>query len=119
MFKNNKIILLALLGIVAFAGYHYMFKKDAPAVNSDLVADSATDDSGQSAIGKDLLITLSKLRSLNLDDNFFKDPIFNSLNDFSVPIVPQEVGRNNPFSPIGGQVSLDSADLSGDKKIKK
>lgn len=118
MFKNNKIILLVLLIIVAFAGYRFVFKKDASSGSSDLAVDSGADAGGQTVIGKDLIVTLFKLKSLTLDDTFFRDPIFNSLNDFSVPIVPQEVGRNNPFSPIGGLVNLDGGATSGDKKIK-
>jgi hypothetical protein len=118
MFKNNKVILLVLLIIVAFAGYSFVFKKDAPAGDSSLTVDSSVDGGGQSAIGKDLIITLSKLKSLALDDTFFRDPVFNNLNDFSVPIVPQEIGRDNPFSPISGLVSSDNSGLSGDKKAQ-
>ncbi|KKS44216.1 MAG: hypothetical protein UV08_C0024G0004 [Parcubacteria group bacterium GW2011_GWA2_42_18] len=118
MFKNNKVILLVLLIIVAFAGYRFVFKKDAPMGDSSLTVDSSAEGGGQSAIGKDLIVTLSKLKSLALDDTFFNDPIFNNLNDFSVPIVPQEIGRDNPFSPISGSVNLESGSLSGDKKAQ-
>ncbi len=108
MFKNNKVILLVLLIIAAFIGYNFLFKKNSQ-TNSDLVAQSKQGQSGQPAIGKDLMIALSELKSLTLDDTFFKDPIFNSLTDFSVQIVPQEVGRSNPFSPIGGQLNQTKA----------
>lgn len=112
MFKSNKTILIALLIIAAFVGYRYMFKKDNPN-NSDLVAETGQGQNGQSAVGKDLMITISKLKSLTLDETFFNDPIFKSLNDFSVPIIPQEVGRSNPFSPIGaGGSSNPNNDLS-------
>lgn len=100
MFKSNKVILLTLLIIIAFIGYRFMFKKDNPN-NSDLAAETGQGQSGQSAIGKDLMVTVSKLKSLTLDETFFNDPIFKSLKDFNVPIIPQEVGRSNPFSPIG------------------
>ena len=115
MFKNNKVILLFLLAIIAFVGYNFMFKKDSSSRNSDLVADSTEEVAAQSSVGKDLIINLSKLKSLDLDENFFKDPIFNSLNDFSVPIASQNVGRTNPFSPISGMVSSDG---SGVSKVK-
>ena len=67
--------------------------------NSSLVAE--TGQVKQSTIGQELVTALSKLKSLPLDENFFQDPVFQSLNDFSVPIASQEVGRANPFSPIG------------------
>lgn len=112
MFKNNKVILLVLLIIIAFVGYNFMFKKDVSSGSGDLAVDSPEGASGQSAIGKDLVINLSKLKSLTLDETFFQDPIFNSLNDFSVPIVPQEVGRDNPFSPISGLANPDKGSVS-------
>lgn len=118
MFKNNKIILLVLLGIVGFAGYHYMFKKESVPEGSALVVDTPEGENGEDAIGRELLVTLSKLKSLTLDDTLFKDQVFISLNDFSNPIVPQEVGRNNPFSPISGLSNPDSGVISDDKKVK-
>ncbi|MBU6431196.1 MAG: hypothetical protein KGJ58_02215 [Patescibacteria group bacterium] len=102
MFKNNKVTLLILLIIAAFVGYNYFLKKDKP-TNGDLAVESQQQDqNGQPAIGKDLMAALFKLKSLTIDDTFFKDPIFNSLTDFTVQIAPQEVGRNNPFSSVGG-----------------
>lgn len=118
MSRKNKVILIILLVILAFFGYRFMFKKGASSGKSDLAVDSGTGASGQSAIGRDLIVTISKLKSLNLDDALFKDPIFNNLSDFSVPLIPQEVGRSNPFSPIGGSANTDNGGLSGDKKTK-
>ena len=118
MFKKNKVILPAALIILAFIGYRFMFQKDPSSGNSALAVESKTADGGQSVIGKDLIVTLSKLKSLVLDETFFKDPVFNSLNDFSTSIAPQEVGRTNPFSPIGGLSASDNGDFSADKKVK-
>lgn len=118
MFKNNKIILLVLVVIVAFAGYNYVFKKKPVSDNSVLAVDTPGGENEEDMIGRELLITLSKLKSLTLDDSFFKDPVFISLNDFSSPIVRQEVGRSNPFSPISSFSNQDKGDVSGDKKVK-
>lgn len=98
--KNSKIILLIILIVLAFVAYRFFGKQDNLG-NSSLVAE--TEQVKQSAIGQELLTALSKLRALTLDENFFKDPVFQSLNDFSVSIVSQAVGRNNPFSPIDGK----------------
>ena len=118
MFKKNKVILPAALIILAFIGYRFMFQKDPSSGNSALAVESKVADGGQSVIGKDLIVTLSKLKSLVLDETFFKDPVFNSLNDFSTSIAPQEVGRTNPFSPIGGLSVSDGGDSAADKKVK-
>lgn len=116
MFKNNKIILLTLLAIVGFAAYHYMFKKEPVLDGDTLVVDTPGGANGEDMVGKELLITLSKLKSLTLDDSFFNDSIFVSLTDFSNPIIPQEVGRSNPFSPISGLSNTVGSATSGDKK---
>lgn len=104
MFKNNKVILIVLLIILAFIGYRFFFNKDVPLGDSSLVVDSSTSESEQSIIGKDMIMALSKLKSLKLDDTFFRDPVFSSLKDFTVPIYPQGVGRTNPFSSFGNSV---------------
>ena len=115
MFKNNKVMLLVLLIIItAFFGYRYMFKKDSSSGSSDLAVDSSAGTSEQAIIGKDLMVAISKLKSLTLDDTFFQDPTFVSLNDFSVPIADQDVGRGNPFSPIGAN---GSSAAQSDKKV--
>ena len=39
--------------------------------------------------------------NLNINGNLFKNPLFTSLQDHSRPLPDQEIGRNNPFAPIG------------------
>ena len=52
-------------------------------------------------VGRELLVLLSTLRSLTLEDQVLNDPEFMSLRDSSVPIEPNPLGRRNPFAPIG------------------
>ena len=53
---------------------------------------------------KDLVATLLALRAVKLDASLFSDQAFISLKDFSTQIVPEPVGRPNPFAPIGQTV---------------
>lgn len=100
MFKNNKLILLVLLIIVAFAGYHYAFKK-GDVSNGDSLVESKTSIEGEFQIGADLIRKLAMLKTLKIDDTLFKEESFISLTDFSVPIDNSlQTGRDNPFSPI-------------------
>lgn len=92
--KNKRTILgLLLLGVV-FGGY-YLFGR--PATLPGIEATSNVAGLGD----EELLTELSKLKSLELDDSIFSDPVFRSLTDFSQPITPEPVGRENPFLPIG------------------
>jgi hypothetical protein len=58
----------------------------------------AQDDT--SRISRDLIVTLSNLNTIRLDDSIFTDPVFLSLSDFGVQIPLQPVGRRNPFAPF-------------------
>lgn len=100
MFKNNKLILLVLLIIVAFVGYRYAFKKGNVS-NSDSLVESETSIEGVPPIGADLIKKLAMLKTLKIDDTIFKEESFIGLTDFSVPIDNSlQTGRDNPFSPI-------------------
>jgi len=50
---------------------------------------------------KEAAITLIKLKSIKIDRGLFSSSIFNSLKDFRVIVLPEDIGRNNPFAPVG------------------
>ena len=56
--------------------------------------------------------TLTDLQSVSLDAPIFKNPAFITLQDFSRQIVPEPIGRHDPFAPLTptGQTS---AGISG------
>ncbi len=97
MSPTLKKILYALLAIVAlFAIYKFFFAKDeAPALSTETVANLPPEAGG------DLLSLLLELRSLTLTGNILSDPTFATLQDFTISIPPEPVGRRNPFAPIG------------------
>ena len=47
-------------------------------------------------------MTLQSIHSIKLDNSIFTDPVFVSLTDFGVTIPPENVGRPDPFVPLGG-----------------
>ena len=58
---------------------------------------------------QDLVATLIALRAVKLDGSLFSDPGFQSLRDFSTPIVPEPVGRPDPFAPLGNSVVINAS----------
>lgn len=60
-----------------------------------------TDVPTGSVASEELLITLANLRTITLDNKVFSDKVFMSLTDFGVVIPPENVGRRNPFAPLG------------------
>jgi hypothetical protein len=58
---------------------------------------------------------LLQMRSLKLDGRLFDNPAFVSLVDTNREIIPEPVGRQNPFAPIGADdvVVTDTASQGG------
>jgi hypothetical protein len=56
------------------------------------------------------LVTLSNLRTIELDESIFQEPIFMSLSDFGVVIPPEAIGRRNPFAPISASAVSPAAE---------
>lgn len=97
LLKNKTVAIGVVVAILLIAGY-LLFMRGGEEQNP-LTVSAPTGES--QTIGRELLVTLRELRSLTLDGNFFTDPIFQSLRDFSVPLPVQTVGRRNPFAPLG------------------
>lgn len=55
---------------------------------------------GTGSADSDVVTTLLQLRSITLSGGIFSDPLFSSLRDFSTDIIPEPVGRPDPFAPI-------------------
>lgn len=55
---------------------------------------------------KNILSILLALRSVKLDSSIFSNPAYISLKDFSTEIVPEPIGRPDPFAPLGVGGSL-------------
>lgn len=94
---KNKLILLLLAGIVLAGVVWYSFMRDKTEVlleTQDLTAASPVDG--------DVVETLLELRAVSLSGTIFTDPAFMSLQDFGREIVPEPVGRQNPFAPLPG-----------------
>lgn len=89
------IIVLVLSGIGYF-GYSYLNKAGS---SSDVLLTQTS--ANTSKMGAEVLSALNQLKTLKLDGSIFQDKIFLSLEDTSISLTPEPVGRINPFSPIG------------------
>lgn len=93
--KYQNVILAVVIIAIAFAIYSYFFggAEEAPLTAQNVAAAPQED--------QDLISLLLELRSITLDEDIFADPTFQSLEDFSQELVPEPVGRPNPFAPLG------------------
>ena len=94
--RHNK-ILVVVLGLIVGAGAWYGLSGSS-SPNTLLVTEPLS--GSENAAEKDLVATLLQLRSVSLEGTIFGDPSFLSLQDFGSQIVPEPVGRPNPFAPL-------------------
>ena len=58
-------------------------------------------DPVEAILGKNLLLTLEKMKAVKLDTKFLDDSVYKSLVDLSVEVPSLPAGRRDPFAPIG------------------
>jgi hypothetical protein len=96
---SHKIVVIIVALLVAagvWIGLSSSGSSDSSLLTTDAVSDNGPD--------QDLVATLLALRAVKLDGSIFSDPGFQSLKDFSTAIVPEPIGRPNPFAPLAGSV---------------
>lgn len=96
MLKHNKIVIIVLALLVGTGAWYGLSGNSG--TGSLLVTEDFTTPAGES--DKDLVATLLQLRSVSLEGTIFSDPSFQSLQDFGSQIIPEPVGRPNPFAPL-------------------
>lgn len=104
LLKNNIVIGIVALIIVAVGGYFYLSR--APATEDLLVSETVDG----STVGRELLASLITLKSLKFDKGLFDDSTFKSFLDFSIEIPDEPFGRPNPFYPIGADAGAPTPD---------
>ena len=92
---KNTLIVGGLIALAAL-GYYLFVINDSSVikVNNEQVSLQAEAET------QDFLRRLNELKTVELSDTLFTNTGFLRLVDYSTPIQPQEVGRENPFSPV-------------------
>ena len=99
IFKIAALIIIIAIIIYLMASFGDSFKQSEPSVAA-VDANIAKEEIGLEQ-GREFVRQLRVLRGVELDTNFFQNPVFQRLIDYSNPLPSQEVGRGNPFAPIG------------------
>lgn len=103
--KKYKLMLgLTVLIVVGFFVYTIFISEPFP--EEDTLVTTSPERSEVEAVTIDLLTLLLSLKTLEIDTSIFSDDRFKSLIDFSVELVPQPIGRPNPFLPLEGALNL-------------
>jgi hypothetical protein len=94
--------LLLIIAIVVFVGGAWYSLSQSGGSSALLTTETATVDGSAS---QGLVGTLLALRAVTLSGTIFSEPAFVSLQDFGTTIVPEPVGRDNPFAPVSSQAT--------------
>ncbi|MDE2071275.1 MAG: hypothetical protein KGI70_00890 [Patescibacteria group bacterium] len=96
LFAKYRTGLLAVVLVLCLV-IAYLFYMGGPSTPALSTVDTS------SPVSSDLLAVLGSLHTIQLDQTIFTNPVFVSLSDFGVTIPPENVGRRNPFAPVGAQ----------------
>lgn len=101
--KYKTILIIIVIVVVGGIAYKALFNTDK--TKDLLVSDinSSNEENTAIIVESDLLSLLLDIRSVKLDGGIFTKETFNSLQDFGQEIVPEPIGRENPFAPIGSE----------------
>ncbi|MCR4325439.1 MAG: hypothetical protein NUV59_01370 [Patescibacteria group bacterium] len=103
LIHHKLIIIVGVVAVVALAWWG-ISGNDAPSSSSLLTTQSTY--ATVNADDQNLVATLLALRAVKLEGSIFADPAFIALTDFSTEIVPEPVGRADPFAPLSSGVSV-------------
>lgn len=96
MSKSLKNIFSGLI-IMTLCFFAYQYWGKAETSDPQLISAEKTG----SRVGDETLKLLLELKTLVLDEDIFADKVFKNLEDFSIDLPVQPVGRNNPFALVG------------------
>ncbi len=104
--KYQNVIIVIVVIIIAFVVYTFFFAgKATPILSEQNINQTAPAD-------QDLISLLIELKGITLDESIFANAAFVSLQDFSKDLVPEAVGRPNPFAPLGATPAKPPAQTS-------
>ncbi len=96
----KNIVIGVIIVVVLFAAFKLLVpKKEEPEI-SPSTATSVNEKIKTSFETREAALTLQKIKSIEVDTEVFSGSVFKSLKDFRVNILPEDVGRDNPFAPI-------------------
>ncbi len=97
LLKENKAIFIIIILIMALLAFYSMSSGNGS--TQSLLSNSAP-DTNDAVNDRELLQLLTDMRNIHLDGNIFESDAYTSLKDFSRSIVPEPVGREDPFAPL-------------------
>jgi hypothetical protein len=113
MSKKIKIFALISLGIiVVIILISVLGNSSTPTPTGPLGSSSAAgvaSSPNATSVPNDFSLLLSTVKSINIDTSIFTDPTYKTLRDHPIDLGTEDIGRPNPFAPVG----IDIGTISG------
>jgi len=105
--KENKAILVIIIIIIVILAWYGMSKSKS---RNDSIVSVTSADATANIDERKLLQLLTDMSKIKLDGHIFESAAYMSLQDFNKKIVPEPVGRQDPFAVVD-----DASDLADNK----
>lgn len=99
--KYKNVFYFILIAVFIFVMIGFFFGDQDNGIGSALL--SSGGEQSVDIAERELLSILLDLRRIELREEIFSDSVFISLKDFSQALVPEPVGRKNPFAPLSAE----------------
>lgn len=103
--SHKKLIIGIIVVVLLFVGYGMLKGGDSSKPATGDLTRTTTSRSASntdvSAPGKQFVSQLLAIQNIRFNTSLFQDAAFDYLQDFSRELIEQDVGRENPFAPIG------------------
>lgn len=99
---------IALVGLLVIGVFWYS-ASGSPSPASLLSTQTPADNPAE----KELVSSLLALRAVSLSGTIFTDPAFRGLRDYSTQLVPEDMGRSDPFAPLSAPAAPATAANNG------
>ena len=99
-FKNKKTLLIAGGVVILLIIIVWTMLGSGGSDQTDTSLVVVASDPVELIIGREMLAALDEMKAVQLDTTFFDSPVYKSLEDFTVQIPKQPIGRRDPFAPI-------------------
>lgn len=101
--SHKKLIIIIVAVVLLFIGYA-AFGPTGDDPTGELTRQNTTGVTGTAADpnspGRQFVSQLLAIQNIHYNLELFKDPAYMFLQDYSRELVPQNVGRENPFAPL-------------------
>ncbi len=94
-------IIVIILAVSFLGGSKTPAPTSGPLSSSQLPAGVAGNSTGATVIPNDFSILLSTVKNITIDSSIFDNPTYKSLRDHPVNLGSENIGRPNPFAPVG------------------